>query len=160
VHDGDRSGTMITRRPSRARRDSGDLSSLPARTGNASWLLTEWSWRSLVQRQEVTPPCPVIDLMLSLPSVIPSPLPSLSPTTAIPSLPPVLTSHTHSPSSSDEPNSTSLNPSIPLETTAVPSSNASPPESTSFWSDPPPGSLVPTLRTLTSGHHAESSMGT
>ena len=149
---------MIIRRLSRVRSDSRDPSSLPDRTGNASWLLTERSWRSLIQRQEV--PRAVIDPMPSLPSVAPRPLPSLSPTTAIPSLPPVLTSLTHSPSSSDEPNPTSSGPSIPLETTAVPSSNTPPPESTSFWSYPSPGSVVPILKTPLSRHHMESNTGT
>lgn len=151
---------MIIRYPSRVRRVLGDPSSLPARTGNASWLLTEWSWGSRVQRQEATAPRPTVDHMPSFSSVVPPSPPSLSPTIVIPSPLPVLTSLTHSPSLSNVPNPTLPNPYIPLENTLIPLSNAPPPESTPFQCDAPPGSTIPVPEVPIFAHHTESSTGT
>lgn len=143
VKDGDRSGTMIISRPSGVPSiDSGDSSSMPARTGNNFLLFALWSWRSQAKRQETaTPP---VETAHSLSSVaLPAP-PSFSPAAIVPSSLPVPTSDTPS-------HPTSSSPNIPLDTTAV-SSNTLPPRSTSSWSDLLPGSV-------TSIRCAESSTG-
>lgn len=132
---------MIILRPSGVREDSGDSSSLPARTGNNSLLLALWSWRSWAKRREPTSPRSIVDIAPSLPSAVLPPLPSLPPTALVPSSSPVVTSYSLSFSSSDEPSPTPSNPSIPLETTSV-STNTPLPESTPFWSHSPSGSVT------------------
>ena len=140
---------MIILRPSGVREDSGDSSSLPARTGNNSLLLALWSWRFWAKRQESTSPRSIVDIVPSLPSAVLPPLPSLPPIAIVPSSPSVVTSYSPSFSSSDEPNPTPSSPSIPLETTSV-STNTPPPESTPFWSHSLSGSVTSIYSTQSS----------
>lgn len=126
---------MITRCPPRVRMDSRVSSNQPARTDNPRPLI-EWYRIPLVQRQEITSPRHTIDIAPSLPSVVSLQLSSFSPSTTTPSLLPVLTSLTHTPSPSNKPDPTFSNTSIPSEATVVFPSNTLPSESTSFCGDP------------------------
>ena len=157
---------MIIRTPFRVRMDSGDPSSLSSRTVDDSGSLAVRSWRSRVKRQDGIPPCPIVDLALSSPSVAPPPLPSSSLTTVAPSFPPVVpsfspvvTSPTPSLSSSNELDPKSPSPRTPLETAVASSSKISPSESTPFWSYPPPVPDTPTSETLIPTYYTESSTG-